>query len=80
MCLSKEEGGLGVRRMREFNVALLGKWCWRMLVDKDGLWYRVLKARYGEEGDRLMDGGGDSSVWWKMICSVCSGAGSGVGS
>jgi hypothetical protein len=50
VCLPKEEGGLGVRRMREFNVALLGKWCWRMLVDKNGLWYRVLKARYGEEG------------------------------
>ena len=50
VCLPKEEGGLGVRRMREFNVALLGKWCWRMLVDRNGLWYRVLKARYGEEG------------------------------
>jgi len=36
--------------MREFNVALLGKWCWRMLVNINGLWYRVLKARYGEEG------------------------------
>jgi len=23
----KEEGGLGVRRMREFNIALLGQWC-----------------------------------------------------
>ena len=50
VCLPKEEGGLGVRRLREFNVALLGKWCWRMLVDKEGLWYRVLKARYGEVG------------------------------
>ena len=26
VCLPKEEGGLGVRRLREFNVALLGKW------------------------------------------------------
>jgi len=39
VCMPKEEGGLGVRRLREFNVVLLGKWCWRMLVDKEGLWY-----------------------------------------
>ena len=57
-------------------MALLGKWCWRMLVDKDGLWYRVLKARYGEEGWRLLEGGGDSSVWWRTLC----GQGLGVGS
>lgn len=43
----KEYGGLGVRQLREFNLALLGKWCWRMLVDRGGLWYRVLVARYG---------------------------------
>ena len=50
VCLPKEEDGLCVRKMREFNVALLGKWCWRMLVYRNSLWYRVLKARYGEEG------------------------------
>ena len=33
-----------------FNLALLGKWWWRMMSDKEGLWYRVLKARYGELG------------------------------
>jgi hypothetical protein len=49
ICLRKESGGLGVRQLREFNSALLGKWCWRMLVDREGLWYRVFVARYGEE-------------------------------
>jgi len=41
----------------EFNISLLGKWCWRMLIDKGGLWYQVLKSRYGEERGRLKDGG-----------------------
>jgi len=56
ICVSKESGGLGVRRMREFNIALLGKWCWRLLVDKGSLWYRVLVACYGEEDGRLEAG------------------------
>jgi len=43
---SKEDGGLGVKRLRQFNLSLLGKWCWRSMVDKYGLWYSVLKARY----------------------------------
>ncbi|MCH79282.1 cysteine-rich receptor-like protein kinase [Trifolium medium] len=58
ICLPKEYGGLGVRQLREFNIALLGKWCWRMLVDRDGLWFRVLVSRYGEERGRLREGGG----------------------
>jgi len=51
--LRKEYGRLGVRQLREFNIALLGKWYWRMLVDREGFWYRVLVARYGEEAGRL---------------------------
>ena len=39
-----------MRSLGIFNLSLLGKWCWRMVVDNDGLWYRVLKARYGEVG------------------------------
>ncbi|PNX61551.1 receptor-like kinase [Trifolium pratense] len=36
--------------MREFNLVLLGKWCWRLLVDREGMWFRVPEARYGLEG------------------------------
>jgi len=49
ICQSQKVGGLGVSRIRDFNIALLGKWCWRLLVDRDSLWYRVLLARYGVE-------------------------------
>ena len=58
VCLRKEYGQLGVRKLREFNLSLLGKWCWRMLVDRGGFWYRVLVARYGEEAGRLEVGVG----------------------
>ena len=53
ICSPKDEGGLGVRRVGALNLSLLEKWCWRLLVDKEGLWYRVLKARCGEEGAAL---------------------------
>jgi hypothetical protein len=79
ICKPKEFGGLGVRRVGAFNFSLLGKWCWRMLTDKDGLWYRVLKARYGEVGGRLQEGGNQSSLWWRMVCRVRDGVGEGVG-
>lgn len=72
---------VGVRKLRKFNLSLVGKWCWKMLVDKEGLWYQVLKARHGEEEGRLKEGGMDSSLWWRMISGVCSrGVGMGVGS
>ena len=80
ICLSKEEGGLGVRRLYEFNVSLLGKWSWRMLGEKDRLWYRVLKARYGEEEGRLKESGREISSWWQMMCGIRNGVGFGVGS
>ncbi|XP_045831535.1 uncharacterized protein LOC123922923 [Trifolium pratense] len=73
ICLRKEYGGLGVRQLREFNVALLGKWCWRMLVDREGLWFRVLAARYGVERGRLRDGGRRGSLWWREIVSIRDG-------
>jgi len=66
-----------VRRLKEFNLALLGKWCWRLLVDRDRFLYRVLVARYGEEA-----GGRSASSWWREIAkirdSVCEEEGVGL--
>ena len=50
------------------------------IVDGEGgLWYRVLKARYGEVGGRIREGGRDSSVWWTMLCRIREGDGEGPG-
>ncbi|GAU17907.1 hypothetical protein TSUD_330330, partial [Trifolium subterraneum] len=73
VCLGQEHGGLGVRQLREFNIALLGKWCWRMLVDRGGMWYRVLAARYGEVAGRLAVGGRGGSVWWREVSRIRDG-------
>jgi len=70
VCLKKEVGGLGVRRIREFNNVLLGKWCWRLLTEKNSLWYRVLTGRYIEEGGCVLDGGRDASAWWRVIAAL----------
>ena len=64
ICLAKEVGGLGIRRLREFNLVLLGKWCWKMVVDREGLWFRVLTARY------VGLGGGFSLV---VVMGQCGG-------
>jgi hypothetical protein len=64
---------MGVRQLREFNTALLGKWCWRILVDKTGLWYRVLVARYGEVVGRVSVEGLRGSSWWREIARIQDG-------
>ncbi|CAJ2663648.1 unnamed protein product [Trifolium pratense] len=73
------EWRFGVRRLREFNQALLGKWCWRMLVDSGGLWFRVLAARYGVEEGRIRDGGRRGSLWWREIVRIREGGGESCG-
>ncbi|XP_011624179.1 uncharacterized protein LOC105420790 [Amborella trichopoda] len=46
VCTPKSEGGLGIRRVKLFNQALLCKWWWRSLHFKDHLWYKVIAAKY----------------------------------
>ena len=44
------QGGLGVRDLRLFNEALLGKWLWRFLKEKDNFWRKAVATKYGEKG------------------------------
>lgn len=46
MSIKKSEGGLGFRNLRDFNVALLGKQGWRLILFPQSLVSRVFRACY----------------------------------
>lgn len=71
-CKPKSEGGLGVKDLESFNLALLGKWRWRLLHEKGSLWCKVLMAKYGDGLSRHY------SVWWKDLLMSCVGPESGL--
>ena len=39
--------GLGIRKVKLFNEALLGKWLWIFGIERDALWRRVIEVKYG---------------------------------
>ncbi len=47
VCSPFANGGLGIRKLVDFNRALLGKWLWRFGLEETRLWRRVLVARHG---------------------------------
>ncbi|GAU32903.1 hypothetical protein TSUD_152630 [Trifolium subterraneum] len=71
-----ENGGLGVRRVKDFNYALLGKWVWRCFAEGDSLWCQLLKAKYGQDSaGRVRFSEGVGSSWWRALNFVWSGRG-----
>ncbi|GKD12289.1 hypothetical protein Tco_1196696 [Tanacetum coccineum] len=40
ICLPKDEGGLGIRRLDHFNVALISSHVWSILTRKESLWVK----------------------------------------
>ena len=52
VCLEKHNGGLGFKNLSLFNKALLGKWFWRFVKERNPLWKRVIVGKYGiQEGE-----------------------------
>ena len=47
VCKPKEAGWLGIMNVRQFNLALMGKWIWRLKTKTRVLWKEVLESKYG---------------------------------
>ena len=42
----KQQGGLGIRKMHNLNIALMAKLGWKLLTEKEKLWARVITNKY----------------------------------
>lgn len=81
VCNHKNEGGLGIRKMRPFNKALLAKQTWRVILTEQSLPITILATKYskGLSGLRTCTfRPGDSSTW-KGICKQLDVIQKGVG-
>jgi len=71
VCMPREFGGLGIVDLKLFNLALLGKWIWRLGSDKGGIWKEVLFSKYGGWRSLRKDGKSNiCSLWWKDLKKV----------
>ncbi|XP_039042210.1 uncharacterized protein LOC120181045 [Hibiscus syriacus] len=46
VCQSKKTGGLGIRKARLMNIALLAKNSWKLLTRQENLWCKVFEGKY----------------------------------
>lgn len=47
VCRPKSEGGLGIGRIKERNLAPMGKLLWHFPSEKDSLWHPTISQKYG---------------------------------
>ncbi|GKV27391.1 hypothetical protein SLEP1_g36564 [Rubroshorea leprosula] len=64
----------GVKEMRKFNLALMGKWWGRLAKKEQGLWDKVIESKYGGRGGNwfewVREGRGIGSLWWRDVCCL----------
>ncbi|KAF7812868.1 ribonuclease H [Senna tora] len=61
----RDMGGLGLRKARQANTALLGKASWSIITGEDKLWVRILERKYlnGRNPLNIISKPLDSMVW-----------------
>uniref|UniRef100_A0A803PBX2 CCHC-type domain-containing protein n=1 Tax=Cannabis sativa TaxID=3483 RepID=A0A803PBX2_CANSA len=84
ICQPLRNGGLGLRRFKDINVALVAKFAWNILVQSDRPWVKALSAKYCSTFEfwEVEKKSADSFLWKSLLSArdLCvSGAGVLVG-
>ena len=73
VCSHKNQGGLGVCTLRDFNLALLAKWWWKFFHDTHALWVALISYNYYRRR-RVHDSKsslfGHLSSFWRRVLKV----------
>lgn len=68
---AKNNGGMGFRNLRDFNIALLGNQAWRLISQPNKLVSHVFKARYYPTGSFLSATLGSSPIYiWRNVLAA----------
>ncbi|KAL8116144.1 hypothetical protein AgCh_022590 [Apium graveolens] len=69
MSKHKHAGGLGFKSLRDVNLAMLGKQCWRLITNLDSLVARVYKAKYYADTEFMEDklGSSPNFIWRSVL-------------
>ena len=72
MCKPKAQRGMGFRKLQAFNLAMLSKHAWRILMNPCSLIARIYKAKYFPYNDILGAklGCNPSYAWWGIYNSL----------
>ncbi|KAK7410878.1 hypothetical protein VNO78_02073 [Psophocarpus tetragonolobus] len=68
----KEEGSLGVKCLRTFNLSLLAKWRWRILNEQNAVWTTLLECKYGPtyKFNQRQPNLPKASQWWRDLWAM----------
>jgi hypothetical protein len=67
VCRPKSLGGLGIIDTKIMNICLMVKWIWKILSQEKGLWIDILRAKYLQHKDILVDNHGPGSQFWNAL-------------
>ncbi|XP_057747786.1 uncharacterized protein LOC130966983 [Arachis stenosperma] len=66
ICKPKEKGGLGLRKAQDSNSLFLMKLAWSLIHNRDKLWVKVMRAKYGCGEDilpKIQHRSSNSNAW-----------------